>query len=72
MLISRAASNVIVGSAKNPYTEQWGMIRGQSGCLVMGRGAGAAAAVSVRTGTDVIDVDVKAVQDELRNQGMKN
>ena len=71
MLISRAAPNVIVGSAKNPFTEQWGMIRGQAGCLVMGSGAGAAAAVSVRTGTDVIDVDVKTVQEELRNQGVR-
>jgi hypothetical protein len=71
MLISRSVPNVIVGSAKNPFTEQWGMIRGQAGCLVMGRGAGAAAAVSVRTGTDVIDVDVKAVQEELRKQGVR-
>ncbi len=71
MIISDDAPNVIVGSAKNPYCEGRGMIRGQAGCLVMGRGAGVAAAVAALEGVDVADVDVKNVQEALRKQDVK-
>lgn len=71
MLISDDAPNVVVGSAKNPYCEGWGMIRGQPGCLVMGRGAGVAAAVAALNDVDVACVDVKKVQDALRKQDVK-
>ncbi len=70
MIVSDATPNVIVGSAKAPYTEKFGMIRGQAGCLVMGRGAGVASAVAAKNNTSVCDVDIKAVQEELRKQGM--
>ena len=62
--------NAIVGSAKNPSTEQPGMIRGQAGCLVIGRGAGIAAAEAARQGVPVNAVDVANVQDELRKQNV--
>ncbi|MHC4985105.1 MAG: FAD-dependent oxidoreductase [Planctomycetota bacterium] len=60
--------NVIVGSAKNPCVERPGMIRGQSGCLVLGRAAGIAAAEAVKQNVPVNAVDVAAVQAELRRQ----
>lgn len=70
MMISNDTPNVIVGSAKNPYTEIIGMVRGQAGCLVLGRGAGIAAAIAAKYNTPVCRVDIKKVQDELKNQGM--
>ena len=60
--------NVIVGSARNPSTERPGMIRGQAGCLVLGRGTGVAAAEAVKQNTPVNAVEIKGVQEELRRQ----
>ncbi len=68
MLIGKKPLNVIVGSAKNPSTEIPGMIRGQAGCLVVGRAAGVAAAEAAKQGVPVNAVDVDKVQDELRRQ----
>ena len=70
ILIGDTPLNAIVGSAKNPSTEQPGMIRGQAGCLVLGRGAGVAAAEAARQGVPVNAVDVASVQDELRKQNV--
>ncbi len=70
MIISDKTPNVIVGSAKNPYTEVFGMIRGQPGCLVMGRGAGVAAGIAAKHNVDVTKVDTNLVKEELKKQGM--
>ncbi|MCD6284541.1 MAG: FAD-dependent oxidoreductase, partial [Anaerolineae bacterium] len=69
MLIGETPPNAIVGSAKNPSTEVPGMVRGQAGCLVVGRAAGVAAAEAGKQGVPVNAVDVSRVQDELRRQG---
>jgi hypothetical protein len=68
ILIGGKPPNAIVGSAKNPSTEKPGMVRGQAGCLVVGRAAGVAAAEAVKQGVPVNAVDVSGVQDELRRQ----
>ena len=68
ILIGEKPENAIVGSAKNPSTERPGMIRGQAGCLVLGRGAGIAAAEAAKQGVPVHVVDVRKVQEELRRQ----
>ena len=68
ILIGDQTPNVIVGSAKNPCTERPGMIRGQVGCLVVGRAAGIAAAEAVKQAIPVNAVDVGLVQAELRRQ----
>jgi hypothetical protein len=68
ILIGDRPLNAIVGSAKNPSTEKPGMVRGQAGCLVVGRAAGVAAAVAVKQRVPVNAVDVDKVQDELRRQ----
>ena len=68
ILIGNQPPNAIVGSAKNPSTEVPGMVRGQAGCLVVGRGAGVAAAEAAKQGAPVNAVDVRKVQDELRRQ----
>jgi hypothetical protein len=68
MLIGDRPPNAIVGSAKNPSTEIPGMVRGQAGCLVVGRAAGVAAAEAAKQGVPVHAVDVSKVQNELRRQ----
>ena len=68
ILIGDKPLNAIVGSAKNPGTEVPGMVRGQAGCLVVGRAAGVAAAEAVKQCVPVNAVDVDKVQDELRRQ----
>ena len=68
ILIGDKPLNTIVGSAKNPSTEVPGMVRGQAGCLVVGRAAGVAAAEAAKRGVPVNAVDVGKVQDELRRQ----
>jgi ribulose 1,5-bisphosphate synthetase/thiazole synthase len=45
--------------------------RNMSCCAVQGQGAGVAAAVSLRTGTELADVDITAVQTELSRQGVR-
>ena len=68
ILIGDKPLNTVVGSAKNPSTEIPGMIRGQAGCLVVGRAAGVAAAEAVKQGVPVNSVDARKVQNELRRQ----
>jgi hypothetical protein len=68
ILIADRPPNVVVGSAKNPSCEIPGMVRGQVGCLVVGRGAGVAAAVAAKEGVPVNAVGVGLVQEELRRQ----
>jgi ribulose 1,5-bisphosphate synthetase/thiazole synthase len=46
-------------------------VRNMMCCTVSGQAAGAAAAVSLRTGRAVADVDIAAVQSELRRQGAR-
>ena len=45
--------------------------RNMACCAVAGQGAGVAAALAVRTGRDVADVDLAAVQAELERQGVR-
>jgi hypothetical protein len=69
ILQSDLTPNVICGSAKNPCVERPGMLRGQSSCLVVGRAAGVAAAEAVRQSVPVNNVNIEAVQAQLRRQG---
>ena len=46
-------------------------VRNMMCCAVAGQGAGVAAAVSVKTGRDFADIDIGAVQAELRRQGAR-
>jgi hypothetical protein len=40
-------------------------------CTVAGQGAGVAAAVAVKTGRDVAEIDIAAVQAELKRQDVR-
>jgi hypothetical protein len=68
ILIGDKPLNAIVGSAKNPSTQVPGMVRGQAGCLVVGRAAGVAAAEAEKQCVPVNAVDIGKVQAELRRQ----
>jgi hypothetical protein len=46
-------------------------VRNMMCCAVAGQGAGVAAALSVKSGRDFNDVDLVAVQSELRRQGAR-
>jgi hypothetical protein len=46
-------------------------VRNMMACAVSGQGAGVAAAISLQTGRDFHDVDIAAVQAELRRQGAR-
>ena len=46
--------------------------RNMSCCAVLGQGAGIAAALSVKTGRDLAEVDLGAVQAELARQGVRH
>ena len=70
ILVSNDLPNVIVGSAKNPSTENPGMMRGQAGCLVLGQGAGVASAEAVRQGVPIHSIDMEATHAELRRQNV--
>ena len=46
-------------------------VRNMMCCAVSGQGAGAAAAVSVKTGRGFAEIDIAAVQSELKRQGAR-
>jgi len=46
-------------------------MRNMMACTVTGQGAGTAAAVSIKNETSTHDVDIKAVQNELKRQGVR-
>ena len=46
-------------------------MRNMMACTVTGQGAGVAAAVSVRAGSSTAEVEVAAVQAELKRQGVR-
>ena len=45
--------------------------RNMACCAVAGQGAGIAAALAVRSGRDVADIEIGAVQSELQRQGVR-
>ena len=46
-------------------------MRNMMACTVTGQGAGVAAAVSFKLGMNTHEVDIKEVQKELKNQGVR-
>ena len=46
-------------------------VRNMMCCTVAGQGAGVAAAVAVKTGRDVAEIDIAAVQTELKRQDVR-
>jgi len=71
-MLPRGVKNLIVaGRSTGGDKVSHAAVRNMMCCAVAGQGAGVAAAVSVRTGRDFADIDMGAVQAELRRQGAR-
>ena len=46
-------------------------MRNMMACTVTGQGAGVAAAVSLKHNKSTLDIDISAVQEELKKQGVR-
>ena len=71
-MLPRGVKNLIVtGRPIGGDKVSHAAVRNMMCCAVAGQGAGVAAAVSVKTGRDFADIDIGAVQAELRRQGAR-
>ena len=71
-MLPKGVKNLIVtGRTTGGDKVSHAAVRNMMCCAVAGQGAGVAAAVSVKTGRDFADVDIRAVQAELRRQGAR-
>ncbi|MGH3510036.1 MAG: FAD-dependent oxidoreductase [Nocardioidaceae bacterium] len=71
-IVPRGVRNLLVpGRASGGDRIAHASTRNMSCCAVQGQGAGVVAAISLRTGTELADVDISAVQRELSRQGVR-
>jgi len=71
-LVPRRIGNLLVGGrciAGDPISHA--SVRSMMCCTVTGQAAGVAAAVSLRDGVDAADVNIGALQAELRRQNVR-
>ena len=69
-LVPREIDGLLMGAGRSISTDNPSLLRVMAHTMVVGQGAGAAAAVAAKTGIAPRQVDVKAVQAELRQQGV--
>ena len=72
ILVSNDVENVLAAGrcvAGDPISHA--SLRNMMACCLTGQGAGVACAVSIRRGTSTSSVDVRLVQEELKQQGVK-
>jgi hypothetical protein len=62
---------LVAGRCLSATPEAQASARVSGTCFAMGQAAGTAAALALRSGTSVAEVDVAALQGELRRQGAK-
>lgn len=71
-MLPRGVNNLIVtGRTIGGDKISHAAVRNMMCCAVAGQGAGVAAAIAVKTGCDFADVDIVALQTELRRQGAR-
>ena len=71
-MLPKGVKNLIVtGRTTGGDKVSHAAVRNMMCCAVAGQGAGVAAAVSIKTGRDFADIDIGAVQAELRRQGAR-
>lgn len=68
-LIPQRVEGLVVGSGRSASGVPAEMLRTMPVTMIVGQGAGVVAAISVRDGATQRDVNVEAVQEELRRQG---
>jgi hypothetical protein len=71
LLPKRVQNLLVAGRATGGDRVSHAATRNMSCCAVTGQGAGIAAALSVRSGSALADLDVSAIQVELRRQGVR-
>ena len=69
-LVPKGVSNLLVAGRCSGFThEAMAATRVMSTCMAVGEAAGRAARIALREGVEPAKVDVKAVQEELRQTG---
>lgn len=68
-LLPKHIDGLIMGAGRSISTTNPSLLRVMAHTMVVGQGAGAAAAVAAHTGTTPRQVEISAVQAELRRQG---
>jgi len=69
-LLPRDVDGLLVGAGRSISTDNPSLLRVMAHTMVVGQGAGAAAAAAAASGVSPREVDVAAVQAELRRQGV--
>ena len=70
-LLPRGMDGLLMGAGRSVSTENPSLLRVMVHTMVVGQAAGAAAAVSARTGATPRMIEVRAVQEELHQQGLE-
>ena len=68
ILVPKRAENLLVGSGKSVSCQPQGLIRGMSGCMIVGQAAGIAAALAARDSVPPRALEVRALQRTLSDQ----
>jgi hypothetical protein len=69
-LLPRKVDGLVIGSGRSASVDQAEMLRVQPVTMIVGQGAGVVAAVCARDGVPPRKVDIQAVQEALRQQGV--
>ena len=70
VIMPRNVDNLLIGSGRSVSVEPPNILRAMPQTMIIGQGAGVAAAVASKAGVAVRNVDMAAVQEELRRQGV--
>ena len=70
-LLPREVDGLIMGAGRSVNADPPSLLRAMALTMVVGQGAGTAAALAARSGATFRTVDVTAVQEELRRQGVE-
>jgi len=69
VMVPKKIEGLLVSSGKSTSTSPRGLLRGQARCMQLGEAGGTAAAMSVRKGVAPRNLDIKALQRGLLEQG---
>jgi len=69
-LLPRGVDGLVMGAGRSISTDNPSLLRVMAHTMVVGQAAGTAAAVAVKTETSPASVEVSAIQDELKRQGV--
>jgi hypothetical protein len=69
-LVPKKVDGLLIGAGRSASQEHPHLLRVMAMTMVVGQGAGAAAALSAKNSTIPRDLDIPALQNELKNQGV--